>query len=233
MKNPAKTNKTENKPPSEVSQQPPETNVPGNTRTVDDFVKSYKQFGKQSAENIVKQARIVVQAKDQLYAWEFRQFLEEVGLVEDGATHKKIRVIGENYHRFEPFIDRLPNSWTTLYKLASLAKKNPDAFKRVTESEPFCSSMRADDIETIIGKQAKKKKVREKWKIDLSSLGEKAKVELYLKLESLKAEYAFELKDVNETIVATANNITTSTTSSVLIGTAPAAITINPAAKEG
>jgi len=203
-----------------------------NSRRYEEFVKSYKQFGKQSAENIIKQAQIVVQAKEELLHWDFRKFLNEVGLVEDGPTHKKVRVIGENYHRFEPFLDRLPNSWTTLYKLASLAKKNPSDFKRVTESARFCSSTTADDITAIVGKTQTKKK-ETPWKIDPSSLGEKRKVEFYLRLASLRDEFSFKLI-VPEAVVAVANSEPAAISTSVPIGTEAAKVlSINPAAKEG
>jgi hypothetical protein len=200
---------------------PPKKHVPAvvttpttNARTYDEFVKSYKLseeqeglFGKQSAEHFIRKTQTLVTAEDELPPKQFSIFCQEVALVEDGSHHKKLRVIGKKYSRFEPFFDRLPKAESTIYKLARL---ETDEFKRVTESELFGPLMTAAHVDAILGKTLKKKKVNERWKIDPSNLGEKEKVEAYKQLKAMIEQLGLKLT-VPETLVEVANNSPTST----------------------
>ena len=56
-------------------------------------------------------------------------------------------MIGKEASCFQPFLDRLPNNWTTLYKLAKL---EAHVFDRVTNDPLFAPMMTASDVDDII-----------------------------------------------------------------------------------
>ena len=114
------------------------------------LVQRYRHFAKEFAANIVKLAETLVIAKHNLAPVHFDKFCDEVGLHKDGSTYRKLMKIGENASRFEPFYDRLPNAWTTVYKLASI-KQNE--FDRVTKSEQFSPFMTAKDVTEVLGRR--------------------------------------------------------------------------------
>ena len=120
------------------------------------LVQRYRHFAKESAANIVKLAETLVIAEQNLAPVNFSKFCEEVGLHKEGSTYRKLMIIGANASRFEPFYDRLPNAWTTVYKLASI-KQNE--FDRVTKSDQFSPFMTAKDVTEVLGKSPVNKKV--------------------------------------------------------------------------
>ena len=98
------------------------------------LVNQYRTFAKHTAANIIKLAETLVEAEDSLSKRELRQFCEDVGLEYDGSTYRKLMKIGKEVSRFEPFVERMPSNWTTVYKLASLDR---DKFDQVTRDGRF------------------------------------------------------------------------------------------------
>jgi hypothetical protein len=112
-----------------------------------DLVQRYYSFAKKSAENIIKLAETLVEAKDKLSDTELQKFCNDVGLQYEGSTYKKLMKIGAEASRFEPFVERMPNNWTTLYKLAKLDK---GAFDLVANDNRFTTTMTAsEELHTI------------------------------------------------------------------------------------
>jgi hypothetical protein len=116
--------------------------------------------------------------------------------------------IGEKVARFQPFVDRMPNAWTTVYKLALLENHE---FDRVTKSELFTPLMTAGDVNLIVnGKPETKEEGHRDLTIDLSGLERSAKIELYRKVKALEEKFKFrltlsaELKSVTNNVVTTA-----------------------------
>ena len=168
-----------------------------NSSTYVNLVQRYRHFAKESAANIVKLAETLVIAKQNLAPVHFDEFCDEVGLHKDGSTYRKLMIIGENASRFEPFYDRLPNAWTTVYKLASI-KQNE--FDRVTKSEQFSPFMTAKDVTEVLGKTPVNKKVSAAAiTIDLHSLGATDQLAVYGELNKLCERYKFSLK-LNEAL---------------------------------
>jgi hypothetical protein len=91
------------------------------TPTFLDLVDRYLTFAKASAENIIALAKTVKDAKDHLSENELDMFCDRVRLNRRSSTFRKLMKIGENAARFEPFIEKLPSAWTTVYKLAMLS----------------------------------------------------------------------------------------------------------------
>jgi hypothetical protein len=156
------------------------------------LVQRYRHFAKESAANIVKLAETLVIAKQNLAPIHFDRFCDEVGLHQEGSTYRKLTVIGENASRFEPFYDRLPNAWTTVYKLASI-KQNE--FDRVTKSEQFSPFMTAKTVSEVLGNTpVSKKPSAAAITIDLHSLGATDQLAVYGELNKLCERYKFSLK---------------------------------------
>lgn len=156
-----------------------------------DFVERYRLFAQKTAENIIRLAETLYKAQDALAPVDFRRFCKEVELVEDGSTFKKLLKIGKMVSRFEPYVDRLPNAWTTVYKLATLEN---DQFERVAHSEPFSPFMTANDVTLVLeGPKAKATKKIADLSIDLSALPKGTKRDVYRELTALKQRFGFTL----------------------------------------
>jgi hypothetical protein len=118
--------------------------VPATSR-VDELINRYNSFAKQSAENIIKMAETLVDA-ERLSELERHAFCAAVSL--SRPTYQKLLKIGQEASRFEPFLEQLPNSWTTLYKLAALEIKQ---FDRVAHDPQFAPTMTAEELKVILG----------------------------------------------------------------------------------
>lgn len=156
------------------------------------LVQQYRHFAKEFAANIVKLAETLVIAKQNLAPVHFDKFCDEVGLHKDGSTYRKLMIIGENASRFEPFYDRLPNAWTTVYKLASI-KQNE--FDRVTKSDQFSPFMTAKTVTEVLGKTPVSKKASAAAiTIDLHDLGAPDQRAVYVELNKLCERFKLSLK---------------------------------------
>ena len=172
------------------------------------FVDRYQTFLRKTAEAILGLAETLVQAETELNGVDFLIFCQKVGLVKGSTTYSKLKQIGERSDRFRPFVDRLPNTWTTIYKLAKL---QPDQFARVSASlTPFITSKEIDE-QIGDGQTGNTSKTYE-FKIAVGALDGESKAEIYAALLALKARFNFgfspdrkvleELKDIKLTKAA-------------------------------
>ena len=106
----------------------------------DSLVERYRTFAKKSAENIIQLAETLVEAKAKLSGMQLHDFCQAVGLDQNGSKFRKLLTIGQEASRFEPYVDRLPTNWTTIYKLASL---DGTVFDRVAKDARFAPMMTA------------------------------------------------------------------------------------------
>jgi hypothetical protein len=186
------------------------------SRTYTKLVNEYKRFAKKSTENIINLAETLVRASSKLSTDDFNRFCNEVHLQKDGSTFRKLMRIGEKISRFEMFLDRLPNNWTTLYKLASL---DEDKFKLVTGSDVFRPSMTGKQINLLIGASPRGKKTHpHDFVIDLGELDKERKLEVFRQLKLLKQEFGFELT-ASETLQEIADSLALAANDNVPNGT--------------
>src|SRR5262249_19244838 len=87
------------------------------------FVTRWQMFAQKTAENALGLGKTLVEAQAALSEEEFERFCKEIGLDQKGATFRKLKKIGEALPRFEPFVQKLPAAWTTLYPLALTYQK--------------------------------------------------------------------------------------------------------------
>jgi hypothetical protein len=158
---------------------------------VEKYVLRYKSFLKKAAEAVLGLAETLAEAKVKLNGVDFHCFCNEVGTPEGSATYSKLLKIAENSARFQPFVDRLPNTWTTIYKLAKLPSEK---FERVSANlTPFIT---AREINEIVGEEKEPRNV-EHYDIKLSfeDLLPDQKAKIYEELDRLKAEYCFKVQE--------------------------------------
>ena len=170
------------------------------------LVEQYKLFARKTAGNIIGLAETLVIAEDQLAPFDFRRFCRDVGLEYDRSTFRKLKAIGKKVSRFEPFVDRMPNAWTTVYKLASLKDIE---FDRVTKSETFTPFMTAADVNLIVnGAPTPKTEHHRDLIMDLSGLDQTVKIDLYRKVKALEEQFKLGLT-VSDELKACANDAIT------------------------
>ncbi len=105
----------------------PNGNSVGSTK-VDEYVDRYNTFLCKSADAFIGLGETLVEAKEGLKKDEFKVFLEKTGLNNSKSTYSKLLKIGENAPRLRPYVNNLPQSWTTLY---ALSKLEADQFEKV------------------------------------------------------------------------------------------------------
>ena len=167
------------------------------------YVERYRSFAKQTADSIVQLGLTLIEAEEKLNPVDFELFCEEVSVPKGGPVYKKLRVIGASAGRFTPYAGKLPNTWTTLYRLASI---NPDQFERVVESlNPFIT---AKEIEHLLGSSketnAEKNKKDPDFIISLDRLDIEDKASVFDLIYKLKSEFNFSVipaKKLKEEIV--------------------------------
>lgn len=159
------------------------------TPQVEAYVQRYNSFLRKTAEAVLGLAITLAEAKSKLNGVDFNIFCDEVGTPESSSTYKKLLKIADNAARFQPFVNRLPNTWTTIYKLATLPSEK---FERVSANlTPFIT---AREINQIIGEEKEGRKT-EHYDIKLSfeDMLPDQKAKIYEELDRLKAEYSFKV----------------------------------------
>jgi hypothetical protein len=163
------------------------------TPQITGYVNRYQTFLRKTAESIVGLATTVLEAEESLNKVDFKIFCSQVGLDTNSPTFSKLKKIGENAARFNPYLDRLPSSWTTIYKLAKMTVND---FQQVTEElTPF---MTANEIDRLTGSTSKPKGASNTdIFIDLSALDLNTKAKCYEDLCELSKRYGFKPRERN------------------------------------
>ena len=167
----------------------------GNTVITPDvvrYVERYQTFARKTAESIIGLAKTLVEAEEKLNGVDFSIFCDEVGITKGDTTYSKLKKIGENASRFNPYLQNLPNAWTTIYQLAKL---EPNKFAQIAPNlTPFST---AQEITSAFSE--KKKNEREKNVIDLTisfgNVGSDNKKEVYDAIIELKKKFQFSIKE--------------------------------------
>lgn len=164
--------------------------------TVEHFVKRYMAITKQSAETIIELSATLFEAETDLNSTKFQAFCNEVKIEKGKSYHKKLRTIGKNQARLNPVVDRLPNCWTTIYKLAKLPKED---FQALVDDEVISPHMKAKEIDEHLGTASKKKRNTSavqpmKIIIIYSSVGRDEQDEIMKTLKDWKERWALQIK---------------------------------------
>ena len=161
------------------------------TPQITGYINRYQTFLRKTAESIVGLATTVLEAEESLNKVDFKIFCSQVGLDTNGTTFSKLKKIGESAARFNPYLDRLPSSWTTIYKLAKMSTND---FEQVSSNlTPF---MTAGKIDELVGSVSKPKvSSNTDIYIDLSSLDLSQKADCYEAICELSKQFCFKPRE--------------------------------------
>jgi hypothetical protein len=84
--------------------------APDQSKMVETLVDRYRKAVKASCKNILDIAKTIYQVEKELGAIYKDAFYQTVELDPKGSTVRKLKKIGEEFTRFQPFLDRLPNT---------------------------------------------------------------------------------------------------------------------------
>src|SRR5262245_31934793 len=115
--------------------------------TVLSLVERWQRGRAKTIEGVLEQAT-ALWAAHELGKGALKQFCEDIDLDQNSATFRKWKLIGEKASRFQPFMNRMPGNWTTVYQLARL---KPQDFDKVASSGSFSPEMTWEDIAEIVG----------------------------------------------------------------------------------
>ena len=77
---------------------------------------------------MLEMAGIFVRAHNELDGTLIPAFYKKIGLLSDSSKARKLKRIGEASARLQPYLEKLPSAWTTLYELTKLGA---DDFKKI------------------------------------------------------------------------------------------------------
>lgn len=102
------------------------TNITNTTFTltssaaVNEYVVEFTQFANKTAQAIIGMGRVVYKAKSELNKELFKTFCDVIRFDKDSSAIRKLYQIGKKADFLENYADRLPNTWTTVYRLTQL-----------------------------------------------------------------------------------------------------------------
>lgn len=118
------------------------------SKSADDLAMEFGLFGKKTVENLIQMSRVVFEAKMQHSKHIFKEFCQLTGINPQSSSCRKYIAIGEHSERLIECVDRLPNSWTTLYTICTLSD---DQFDQLLQSNVLSSSMTAKEMKLALG----------------------------------------------------------------------------------
>ena len=157
---------------------------------VDEYVDRYNALLCKSADAFIGLGETLVEARDNLRKDGFKLFLEKTGLNNSKSTYSKLLKIGESAPRLRPYVNNLPQNWTTLY---ALSKLEPDQFEKVVPQLNAYST--AKDVAFLAEVQIEKKEnVTPDLAIYLADLDLDTKQKVFAAIKDLESQYKFGLK---------------------------------------
>jgi hypothetical protein len=165
--------------------------------TLTDQVKTYAtQFlnlSKTSTEKTIDMCEVLFNAKNSLEFRDFDNLCLAVGYEGwDASAIKKYVRIGACADQFRPYLDRLPNSWTTLYQITQL---EPDLFNKAIEEGKITSATLGKDILLIKQNRTEEKEPDPRINIIFDNDVNKELIEAVCKeLEALKIDFKFAIQ---------------------------------------
>jgi len=111
------------------------------------FVQDFHGFAKKTAQSTLEMCKVVYDAKHTLTNDNFDNFCREIGQKSSDSTIRKYLAIGEKYDDFINYADRLPNSWTSIYKITQI---DSTTFSALVSTDNTFATMRAKDIDMLI-----------------------------------------------------------------------------------
>lgn len=162
---------------------------------VEQYVERYRNHAKRTVESILKLGETVVEAEQQLSRLDIMIFCQEVGIDYNGPTFRKLRKIGQQAERFQPVIDRVPNSWTTVYELAKL---DSDKFTSIVEAEALTATSTMKELRAFIEEEGKKPSDTVSFTLTLKAKNAAQALEIDSALEQVAEKFGTKVKISNQ-----------------------------------
>lgn len=175
------------------------------TAEIEKYSQQFLSLAKASTENtvamceVLHKAKLEFKEKDQKNVF-FQELCKNIGYTKgaNDPTIKKFLRIGESAERFRPYLDRLPNSWTTLYEITQL---DDELFDRAMTEGAINIKMLGKEVKSLkqANLPASEKRIalpekKPSVEISLSAEIDKHSLESLLKeLEVLKFNYTLEI----------------------------------------
>lgn len=157
---------------------------------VDEYVDRYNALLCKSADTFIALGETLYEAKESLSNDDFTLFLEKTGLNNSKSTYSKLMKIGEEAPRLRPYVNNLPQSWTTLY---ALSKLEADQFEKIAPQLNAYST--AKDIASLTeAKIEAKEDFSADVTISFAELDLETKNRVFCELADLQVQYKFKLK---------------------------------------
>jgi len=121
-------------------------------QTAQNFANQFMSFKKQSAEGLLQMSKAVSDVKSK-HKDALKKFCILTELDPSSSTFRKYNAIGQNFERLIEHVEKLPNTWTTLYKVASLT---PREFQKLVDSRRLTPKIKAATINEVLGNSVKK-----------------------------------------------------------------------------
>ena len=167
--------------------------VPNQSEAVKSLAEQYRKFAKASGEDILGLAETVYIANRELNLRFLEEFYQEVGLDPKGTTARKLKEIGEKLTRFQPYLEKLPNTWTTIYVLPRWTTMSSRGSPTLASCIPSSTLKAIEDVVRV--KKPGEEEHTFNVFIDLNKVGNALKQkEFARKLKSLLAEYHVDLE---------------------------------------
>ena len=168
------------------------------------YVERFNKSMKQTAESILEMGNVIYEASRYLGPVPLEQFCKEIRVSSNDPMFKKLKKIGENHARLEANVTKLPNTWTTVYKLAVMSSAD---FNKIVDANVLTPFVTAKEINECLGttKVRTADTASSVNSITISvSAGNVANAALLVaKIEELKQQFNFELdvaKELNDEI---------------------------------
>ncbi len=151
------------------------------------LAKRYLTAGKKSVEQIFALADVIAEAHAEFGEVHLEDFYQRIRVEKDGPTSKKHHKIGKEKLRFVPYMDLLPNCWTTIYELAKLEKGK---FQQLVDDKVLHPRATWPEMRAYVTKKKEDHKQKlPRVVVDLKNVAEGKRHHFAKKLKSLLDEF--------------------------------------------
>jgi hypothetical protein len=163
----------------------------------------FLSFNKRNALNILLMCKIFYDLKNRPI---FKNFLQKIKVKDeqDSSQFKKYYVIGKNFDKLVNYVDMLPSTWSTIYKIAEYAEDRLTNMKSIGILHPTVTANEIDDyLARTLKVSNKRKKDASRIRISISeTLSQTELEEVIGTLEEMKSRHLIDF-EIPETIQVT------------------------------
>lgn len=122
-----------------------QNNIVTSTKSVNDYVVEFNQFAIKTANAVIEMAHVVFCAKRDLGA-DFEKFCGGISFSPKSSAIRKLIRIGERAEFLMRYAEKLPSTWTTVYRLTQLTDQVFEEAIRNEEIKPAMTGLKAGEI---------------------------------------------------------------------------------------